>query len=282
MTIGDALKKVRLERGLTQKQMCEGIVSRPFYVKVESNQTGISAESLAKILFLHEIDISSFYKLLKETYMPKENQMSEYLQNKMMFTFDRKDLQQLKKYCKQVHVLPGHKILKLRSIVSVAYLENKLEQIDQQTIKEIYEQFDEGKNWITRPELLRLLANTMPMWSQEHLDFLIGRLLAYIQKNKSISKIMIERYLRLLENYLGICYERKTYVTAQEKIKVEKTIKTILDLTENVFHFMIYRFFAIYFKCLIKGDYKSANHIQDMLKKYGYEKVVKSWSKINM
>ncbi|WP_390882737.1 XRE family transcriptional regulator [Lactobacillus mulieris] len=27
MTIGDALKKVRLERGLTQKQMCEGIVS---------------------------------------------------------------------------------------------------------------------------------------------------------------------------------------------------------------------------------------------------------------
>ena len=79
-----------------------------------------------------------------------------------------------------------------------------------------------------------------------------------------------------------ICYERKTYVTAQEKIKVEKTIKTILDLTENVFHFMIYRFFAIYFKCLIKGDYKSANHIQDMLKKYGYEKVVKSWSKINM
>lgn len=282
MTIGDALKKVRLERGLTQKQMCEGIVSRPFYVKVESNQTGISAESLAKILFLHEIDIYSFYKLLKETYMPKENQMSEYLQNKMMFTFDRKDLQQLKEYCKQVHVLPGHKILKLRSIVSVAYLENKLEQIDQQTIKEIYEQFDEGKNWITRPELLRLLANTMPMWSQEHLDFLIGRLLAYIQKNKSISKIMIERYLRLLENYLGICYERKTYVTAQEKIKVEKTIKTILDLTENVFHFMIYRFFAIYFKCLIKGDYKSANHIQDMLKKYGYEKVVKSWSKINM
>ncbi|MBS5831521.1 helix-turn-helix transcriptional regulator [Lactobacillus jensenii] len=282
MTIGDALKKVRLERGLTQKQMCEGIVSRPFYVKVESNQTSISAESLAKILFLHEIDISSFYKLLKETYMPKENQMSEYLQNKMMFTFDRKDLQQLKEYCKQVHVLPGHKILKLRSIVSVAYLENKLEQIDQQTIKEIYEQFDEGKNWITRPELLRLLANTMPMWSQEHLDFLIGRLLAYIQKNKSISKIMIERYLRLLENYLGICYERKTYVTAQEKIKVEKTIKTILDLTENVFHFMIYRFFAIYFKCLIKGDYKSANHIQDMLKKYGYEKVVKSWSKINM
>lgn len=282
MTIGDALKKVRLERGLTQKQMCEGIVSRPFYVKVESNQTGISAESLAKILFLHEIDISSFYKLLKETYMPKENQMSEYLQNKMMFTFDRKDLQQLKEYRKQVHVLPGHKILKLRSIVSVAYLENKLEQIDQQTIKEIYEQFDEGKNWITRPELLRLLANTMPMWSQEHLDFLIGRLLAYIQKNKSISKIMIERYLRLLENYLGICYERKTYVTAQEKIKVEKTIKTILDLTENVFHFMIYRFFAIYFKCLIKGDYKSANHIQDMLKKYGYEKVVKSWSKINM
>ncbi len=282
MTIGDALKKVRLERGLTQKQMCEGIVSRPFYVKVESNQTGISAESLAKILFLHEIDISSFYKLLKETYMPKENQMSEYLQNKMMFTFDRKDLQQLKEYCKQVHVLPGHKILKLRSIVSVVYLENKLEQIDQQTIKEIYEQFDEGKNWITRPELLRLLANTMPMWSQEHLDFLIGRLLAYIQKNKSISKIMIERYLRLLENYLGICYERKTYVTAQEKIKVEKTIKTILDLTENVFHFMIYRFFAIYFKCLIKGDYKSANHIQDMLKKYGYEKVVKSWSKINM
>lgn len=38
MKIGEALRKKRLELGLTQQEMCEGILSRPFYY-VEGDKT---------------------------------------------------------------------------------------------------------------------------------------------------------------------------------------------------------------------------------------------------
>lgn len=46
MKIGKALRVERLKLGLTQQQMCEGIISRPFYAKVESGKNKINAESL--------------------------------------------------------------------------------------------------------------------------------------------------------------------------------------------------------------------------------------------
>jgi transcriptional regulator with XRE-family HTH domain len=36
MKIGEALRKKILKLGLTQEQMCEGILSRPFYAKLKA------------------------------------------------------------------------------------------------------------------------------------------------------------------------------------------------------------------------------------------------------
>ena len=38
MKIGEALREVRLNLGLSQAKMCEGIVQRPFYALVESGK----------------------------------------------------------------------------------------------------------------------------------------------------------------------------------------------------------------------------------------------------
>ena len=50
MKIGKALRIERLNLKLTQEQMCKGIVSHPFYAKVESGKNRINAESLFEIL----------------------------------------------------------------------------------------------------------------------------------------------------------------------------------------------------------------------------------------
>ena len=60
MKIGKALKKIRLDLGLSQAKMCEGIIQRPFYALVESGKSGIGAESLIMILIKHEVDIDYF------------------------------------------------------------------------------------------------------------------------------------------------------------------------------------------------------------------------------
>lgn len=46
MTIGEALKSVRLHAGISQTEMAAGIVSESFYSKVERGVRAIDAETL--------------------------------------------------------------------------------------------------------------------------------------------------------------------------------------------------------------------------------------------
>ena len=55
MKIGEALRKERIKLGLTQDQMCAGILSRPFYARIESGKNRINAESLFQILLEHKL-----------------------------------------------------------------------------------------------------------------------------------------------------------------------------------------------------------------------------------
>ena len=53
MTIGEALKKIRSELGLTQKEMCGDTMSRSYYARVESDKSYISANMLIQLLLIH-------------------------------------------------------------------------------------------------------------------------------------------------------------------------------------------------------------------------------------
>ena len=72
MTIGEALKKERLRLGLTQEEMVQGVIHNGHYSKIERGIEGISAESLFKILFAHQIDLDDFLTLIKDQYCTKQ------------------------------------------------------------------------------------------------------------------------------------------------------------------------------------------------------------------
>lgn len=182
MKIGKALKTIRNKLKLTQDEMSSGIVSRSFYARVEADKHEISAEKLAKILFKNEIDINEFYQLIRKDYISEEQENIEFLQKQIENAVNEQNLSKLEYYCYKIMNLNENKILKLRAIVTLAYFRKELSMINAEIRANIFEQFDEGQNWIMRPELLRLLANTMPLWSQESLDFLIKRLLSYLKK----------------------------------------------------------------------------------------------------
>lgn len=271
MKIGEALHTERLNLGLTQQQMCANILSRSFYAKVESGKNKLNAESLIKILLLHQIDIAEFYNLVKDEYSSSEIRLVNQLQIKMDYAVKTKNIKLLDEYSKQISALPDHKILKLRTIVTIAYFKGELDQIDDASKDELRKIFYEGKNWISNPELLRLFSNTMPVWPQNELDFLIERLLSFA-KNNQTSEIMTDRYLRICCNYLVTCYDRK--------ISYNNHIDTVMNyiiLTASSFHFMIYRFNAIYMKALFEKDHPTAESIKKDLKKYGYGSVIASW-----
>lgn len=275
MDIGQALRKERLNLGLTQQQMCEGVLSRSFYAKVESGQYRINAESLFEILLRHQIDITEFLRLIRENYISEECRIENQFANKMDQAVSTKDINALEKYCQQIINISNNEVLKLRALITLAYFRDELDKIDTETAKKIEVEFDEGKKWTRRPELLRLLANTMPLWSQDKLDFLIGRLVAKARK-EDVSELMMERYLRLLENYLVICYERKVQKKKIHNDHINEVMTYIIEVTKPL-HLMIYRIEVIYLKNLFSGQKDKAKKIKQNLQEFGYEQEIANW-----
>lgn len=271
MQIGEALRTERIKLGLTQNEMSSDIVSRSFYAKVEAGKNKIAADRLFRILFLHNIDISEFNDLIQKTYNSDENNLRNDLEEKMAEAFSNKDVDSLTEYCQKIIASTSDNILKLRALVTVAYFKGDLKSIDDATKQKLKEEFDEGNNWTVRPDLLRLFANTMPLWAQDELDFWVGRLLSSVRKTK-FSSLMLERYLRIFENYLVTCYDRKIRNNTHGN-HVEEIIKYIIANTDT-YYLMIYRINALYMRALFTNQYQEAEEIKKDMKKYGYEKMI--------
>ena len=275
MKIGEALRKERLKLGLTQEQMCEGILSRPFYAKVESDKNRINAESLFQILLEHQVDLVEFCDLIQDNYTSEERKVEKQFEFKMNLAVSAKDTEALDKYCQQIMNSSNNEVLKLRALITSADFKGETDKIDVEIRTKIKAEFDGGNNWLERPDLLRLLANTMPMWPQDELDFLIGRLLDFAKKSE-LSELMTERYLRLLENYLVVCYDRKVHKKTTHFDHIDDAMEYIIDATES-FHLMIYRIEVFYMKALFLDQMDKAKEIKQELRKIGYGNMIANW-----
>lgn len=277
MTIGEALKQIRHELYLTQEQMCADVVTRSFYAKVESGRNRISADKLTEILFEHDIDITYFYQLLRNTYSSQSKLKENDLNQKMNQAFNSGKIELIEQNYHKILLQSNSNILKLRAMISVANLKDELNLIDPKVKEKLFVEFDEGANWMTRPDLLRLFTDTMPLWDSSDLSFFIGRLLAKVQKEHNIPELLQERYLRVFENYLAVYYKKNNPVKTID-VNVQKTFDYILNLEPTV-HFLLYKIAAVYLQNLFLGNKKEAQKIKDEMKKYGYQDIVKTWPK---
>lgn len=278
MTIGQALRKIRQNLDLTQKEMAANIVTQPFYAKVEAGKSRISADKLAAILFEHDVDITYFYQLLRATYTSKQKKIESDLNNKMEQAFNVGKIDEIESCYQEILSQSHSKILKLRAMISVAYLKNKLNQIDPKIKKDLFIEFNEGQNWMTNPELLRLFTNTMPLWEQDTLAFFINRLLNEVKSNKNISELEQERYLRVFENYLAVCYNRNLSKKSLQLMHVPKIIDYIMESKPTI-HFLLYKIAALYLKNLFLNNKEEAQKIRNEVQKYGYQDLIKTWPK---
>lgn len=277
MTIGEALKQIRHELYLTQEQMCAGVVTRSFYAKVESGRNRISADKLTEILFEHDIDITYFYQLLRNTYSSQSKLKENDLNQKMNQAFNSGKIELIEQNYHKILLQSNSSILKLRAMISVANLKDELNLIDPKVKEKLFVEFDEGANWMTRPDLLRLFTDTMPLWDLSNLSFFIGRLLAKVQKEHNIPELLQERYLRVFENYLAVYYKKNNPIKTID-VNVQKTFDYILNLEPTV-HFLLYKVAAVYLQNLFLGKKEEAQKIKDEMKKYGYQDIVKTWPK---
>lgn len=258
--------------------MAADIVTRPFYAKVEAGKSRISADKLAKILFEYDVDVAYFYQLLRPTYISKQKKIESNLNSKMEQAFNRGKIDEIESCYQEILSQSHSKILKLRAMISVANLKDELKQVDPQIKADLLVEFNDEQNWMTNPESLRLFTNTMPLWHQESLAFFINRLLTRAKNNKNPSELEQERYLRIFENYLSICYDRKLTPKQFQTAHIKEIIDFIMDSKPTI-HFLLYKIACLYLKNLLSGNREGAQNIRNEMKKYGYEDLIQTWPK---
>lgn len=93
MDIGKTLRLFRLSRGLSQEEMAAGIITESYYSKVERGLHKIDAESLFKILKIHDFNANSFFEAVK--LQDKTQRTAGMLLNKIAIAQNNKDLEAL-------------------------------------------------------------------------------------------------------------------------------------------------------------------------------------------
>lgn len=271
MKIGAALKKERLRMGLTQDEMAQGIIKKSHYSKVERDLESLSADSLFKILFTHNIDIDNFLDQIKNEYNSSEDKKAIKLNREVMRAFNESNSDKIQEKLHEILQLKGQVVFKYRTIISVAVINGQLNLLSDDFKKQIVLEFTKYDNWVENIDALRLFANCIPIFRLGQLDNFIDQLLRHYSRNKDYSERMVERIAIICNNYLYYCY--------YSNIKGEN-IDACLKFLNNLdysYHFIFYHIAEKFYFYLFRGKKKEAKMIKTQLISLGYEKLVNSW-----
>lgn len=171
-------------------------MSRSYYARVESDKSYISANMLIQLLLIHKIDMNHFEKLVKKTYKPMYLVEEEVLDKKIGYAINIRDIDRAEFYYDKILQLPKAKLLKIRSTVMVAYLNNNLSRIGSSLKNVLMKEFHKTEKWSMNMQSLKLLESTMILWEEERLDFFINQLLSNIKKNNVNMDYLLKIYVK--------------------------------------------------------------------------------------
>lgn len=271
MTIGEALRIERKNLGLTQTKMVEGIMKKSHYSKIENDQQSITANNLFKILFLHNIDIEMFMQNISTNFLSNQRKIISKLEVEMKEAFNANNGEKIEKILKELLKIAPNSALTYRTIIAYKRYQNPSFKIDNDLKTKIIKLFTKSDNWTTNVDAIRLLANTMMIFSKKQLDFFVEKLMRKYLKLNDISERWQERIAIVANNYLYHCL-----FDEYKGQKINLCIK-YLNKLPAVPHMMFYRQVGVFYQCLIRGNIEKAMLIKKRLTDLGYDKWVEDW-----
>lgn len=267
MTIGEALKNERIKRGLSIRKMAGNIIDPSSYSKVEKNMRNIGSEALVRLLFAHDININDFFTNLEPNYAFKNLINKVKLEKRMHIAFSNRDLAEMQNIHHEVMKLENEEILKLTSVVAIAYMTNNVDHLDIQVKKEIFHQLDKNDDLSNNVKAIKLFANTIPIFTDEQLNTLMQSYVDKTVKKNNLSKLDNTRFAGVSVNYLRTCYERK--------LPLNKTMLQIQDYILNLdgSSFLAYKDIVKMSLAAITGKYARAKKIKQELIDMGYDQI---------
>lgn len=245
MEIGKALKHFRTIKNLRQVDFVHGVVSVPFYSKVEHGEHRISAEDLFEILSKNEIPIETFMNLVASYQVEDHEAQMRQLIYQHFYNGDIKALKKLLKDTQNTS-LPTPTLWIAQLKTTIANLEGTFTQLEQIEIHLIYEEIIRIESWT--PYSLMLFANTLYLFPFERATLLIQTILRpktlqRLNKDNRSKQII----LTICLNYIALCIKH------QKKSEIKQPLQVLRD-APNLPELFFYKVMALFYETLLQSD----------------------------
>ena len=254
MTVGELLKKYRVEQMKTQKQWVGNIISPSFYAKVEKNIHRITVEDLLALLRYNKIVSVDFFKRLDQN--DKNNyEFEKEIINQIIDAYYQQSKSKLEQIRQTVIAsnLPD-KDEQLAFITGyIALLDNDFRGLDKQTKTKIKNRLF-NISVLDRNDLY-LYCNFMSFFDLNSNLMLSKRLIRHFKDDSDV--IVQKAILSIISNLLILCTTANRYDETTFFIETARQIDINPDLA-------FYRGVFVFFESLIASHYRQQeNDLED-------------------
>lgn len=253
MTIGEELKKTRNFLGLTQSEMCYGIVTDSFYSRVERNMSQICVKDLVAILNAHQIAVEDFFAPFDT-----DHQCPKYIFSQIKLVYREKDLSTLLSFKDQLSLLKGKDQIKYQLMLLT--LEHKLGSLTEEEKNSFSRGLLKIGKW--NKENLFDLDLLLPLISFSELKVLFATIFETNWQEKSNNTDFLTVLTKVSSDYLERAYQ------AKDLNEVKKMILFIRNLPSKPENFLA-KLTAYYYENLFEGKDQKASLIAGLLKQNG-------------
>lgn len=226
---GKVYKEIRESKGLTQEEVCRGILSRTSLSKIESGKVTPKYENME--FLLRQINMSfEEFDYICHLYQP--NQRTKIMQTylNMNSIIGSSDLvhffETCQNYLKTHHDLPIEEIRDMLEVV-IHIRQHGTEQLSdqvKQTVKKLWEKIEKQDIWYESD--LKILNTILFSFPIEHLHLITGKILQRLEVYKN--------YQHLYELRLAILLNLSTiYLYNQDKNMCKQICSTLLEDAKN-------------------------------------------------
>ena len=270
-SVGELLRSMRKERGLTQVQLSRGICSRTTLATIETNNSSVNIDLLEKLLSRMNIDLyelqiirSNFsYRNRKEIY--KELQL-KYVNGNISLEKLQEEMQENYKKNGNIAYLAIFMVFAKKILQEDIKTQLNTYTYEAEHIKKYFKTVTQYTNYE-----ISIMASCLFLFGTETILMLIGEWNRKINKKNHFSFQAINNILVFYFNAIQICLERKDI---NEASKILKGLQLYdLDLPNRIY----YRLMEEYYRSLIvmivqESPDNNIKRIYDFFLFLGYKK----------
>lgn len=266
LTIGQALEKERKIRHLTEKEMAGDIFSVANYSKIERGLQELRAQDLFKLILRNNIDWNDFVSEIGlDLNTSQSYRLEQNLSEKVDKAFCAKDSETASELNGIIQNSSRDVYLCIKAIMVDLALSKGFSKLDPAIHDKVIKKILMNDSWTKDIDSLKLLCNTMLIYSDDELCFFISSVLRKYKNIEDYSSAYQYVVGLICINYLDNCYRRK------KTFKLEEVFD-LFNKLPNMPNLFFLKVLAKYYRALLSNDQRAVDKIYHFCIEYGYDK----------